>query len=53
MTDYLSTSIAPKQVKQTFIVHGEPMAQAAFKDHLHDAGFRNLSIPKKGEEVRL
>ena len=53
MTDYLSHSIDPKQVKQTFIVHGEPQAQAAFKEHLHDAGFRNLSIPKKRDTVEL
>ena len=53
MTQYLSSGIAPKQVKQTFIVHGEPLAQEAFKGHLHDAGFRNISIPKKGEEVEL
>ena len=53
MTDYLSKSIDPKQVKQTFIVHGEPLAQEAFKGHLHDAGFRQLQIPKKGETVEL
>jgi len=29
------------------------LAQAAFKDHLHDAGFRNMSIPKKKDEVEL
>lgn len=53
MTDYLSRSIDPKQVKQTFIVHGEPLAQEAFKGHLHDVGFRNLTIPKKRDAVEL
>jgi hypothetical protein len=42
-----------KQVKKTFIVHGEYAAQEAMKEHLHEAGFRNVEIPEKGEEVRV
>ncbi len=41
------------QVKHTFIVHGEPQAQSAMKDHLYEIGFRGISIPKKGEKVEI
>lgn len=50
---YISSCQDIKQIKKTFIVHGESEAQEVFKDHLHDAGFRNISIPQKGEKVIL
>ena len=42
-----------ENVKRTFIVHGETGAQEAYKEHLHDAGFRNIDIPQRGDTVRL
>lgn len=53
MTDYLSHSLDVAQVRHTFIVHGELAAQEAYKDHLYESGFRNISIPTKGEKVVL
>ncbi len=53
MTDYLSHSLSVEQVRRTFIVHGEPAAQEAYKDHLYETGFRGIEIPHKGETVVL
>ena len=53
MIDYLTRSLNTEAVRRTFIVHGEQSAQEAYKDHLYEAGFRGIEIPKKGEEVRL
>ena len=53
MIDYLTRSLNTEAVRRTFIVHGEQTAQDAYKDHLYEAGFRGIEIPKKGEEVRL
>lgn len=53
MTTYLANSLDVTKVQHTFIVHGEPDAQSEYKDHLYETGFRNISIPKKGEEVEL
>lgn len=52
MIQYLSTQDVEK-IKHTFIVHGELTAAQAYKDHLYEAGFRGISIPKRGEEVEL
>jgi len=52
MIQYLSTQDVEK-IKHTFIVHGEQTAAQAYKDHLYEAGFRGISIPKRGEEVEL
>ena len=53
MIQYFTACQDVKQVKKTFIVHGEYAAQEAMKEHLHEAGFRNVEIPEKGEEVRV
>ena len=53
MIDYLTRSLDVKKLKHTFIVHGESGAQSTYKDHLYEAGFRNISIPQKGESVEL
>ena len=53
MIDYLTRSLQIEGVKRTFIVHGDLSAAEAYKDHLHDAGFRNISIPEKHETVEL
>ena len=53
MIDYLTRSLNTEAVRRTFIVHGEQTAQDAYKDHLYEAGFRGIEIPKKGDEVRL
>ena len=53
MLDYITRSIDVEAVRRTFVVHGEPAAQEAYKDHLYEAGFRNIEIPKKGDIVEL
>ena len=53
MIDYLTRSLAVDQVQQTFVVHGEETAAEAYKGHLEEAGFRQVSVPKKGEIVEL
>ena len=53
MVEYLTHSLTVDQVQHTFIVHGEEQAAETYKGHLYEAGFRNISIPAKGEEVEL
>ena len=53
MIDYFTTTQDVKQIRKTFIVHGESSAQDEFKDHLYEAGFRGIEIPEKGYSVEL
>ena len=53
MIDYLTRSLAVDQVRRTFVVHGDAQAAETYKGHLHDAGFRNIDVPEKGETVEL
>lgn len=53
MIDYLTRSLDVTKLKHTFIVHGESAAQQTYKDHLYEAGFRDISIPQKGESVTI
>ena len=53
MIDYLTLSLAVDQVQRTFVVHGDETAAEAYKGHLEEAGFRQVSVPKKGEIVEL
>ena len=53
MIDYLTRSLQVDKVQRTFIVHGEPQAAETYKGHLTDAGFKNITIPVKGEEIEI
>ena len=53
MIDYLTRSLQVKDVRQTFIVHGDLSAAESYKEHLHDAGFSNITIPEKGQEIQI
>jgi len=46
-------SMDTSRLKTIFMVHGEPKAQAAFKQHLADAGFPNVQIVKYGEVYNI
>ena len=53
MIDYLIKSLETNRVRRTFLVHGEPDAQAEYKDHLYEAGFMNIDIPHKGQITEI
>ena len=53
MIDYFSRCQNKEAIRRTFIVHGETASQEAYKDHLYEAGFRNIEIPQKGEIVHI
>ena len=53
MIDYLTRSVNVEAVRRTFIVHGELATQETYKDHLYEAGFRNIEHPEKGHIVHL
>ena len=53
MIDYFSASQDVNQIRKTFIVHGDSSAQEQYKEHLHEAGFREIEIPHKGHCVEL
>jgi metallo-beta-lactamase family protein len=42
-----------KTIRKVFLVHGEYQAQTFYKNKLHDAGFRNIEIPERGNEFTL
>lgn len=42
-----------KQVQKIFLVHGEIGPQSFYKEKLEEAGYSDVVIPKKGEEVIL
>lgn len=42
-----------KQVKKIFLVHGENEAKVSLKDKLITEGYRDVSIPLKGESFKL
>ena len=52
MCRYLSCQDKSK-VKELFLVHGEASAQQAYKQYLHDNGFKHISIPEKKETVEV
>ena len=46
-------AIDTSQLKNIFLVHGEPKAQAAFQNHLANSGFPNTEIVKYGKTYSL
>ncbi len=53
MIDYLTRSLSVDKVKRVFVVHGDENAAEAYKGHLHEAEFKNIEVPEKGETVEL
>jgi metallo-beta-lactamase family protein len=53
MIQYFTGCQDVKQIRKVFIVHGERQSQEAMKDHLYEAGFGEIMIPAKGEEVEV
>jgi metallo-beta-lactamase family protein len=43
----------PAEVKRLFLVHGEYDVQQRFAERLHNAGFKNISIPEYHQEFEL
>lgn len=52
MIDYLSCQ-KKENLKKIFLVHGEYETQIAYREHLKDAGFRNIEIPYAGESFDI
>lgn len=52
MIQYLNSQ-NKSQVKRVFLVHGEEAALKAFKRHLQDAGFGQVTIPFSGESFEI
>jgi metallo-beta-lactamase family protein len=46
-------SLDCSRLKKIFMVHGEPKAQAAFKQHLASNGFPNVDVVKYGSTYEL
>ena len=53
MIDYITRSLTVNQVQRVFVVHGQEEAATAYKGHLEEAGFKEVTIPQKGEIVTL
>ena len=53
MIQYFAGCQDVEKIQKVFIVHGETQAQEKLKEHLHEAGFKEVMIPAKGEEVEL
>ena len=53
MIDYFTSCQDIRQIRKTFIVHGESSAQQEYKDHLYEAGFRGIEVPQKGDSIEL
>ena len=53
MIDYFTSCQDIRQIRKTFIVHGESSAQQDYKDHLYEAGFRGIEVPQKGDSIEL
>lgn len=53
MIDYFKQTESVEQIRRVFVVHGEQSASEAYKDHLYEAGFRGIEVPKKGDFVIL
>ena len=43
----------PSATIKIFLVHGDYNQQLVFQDALKKNGFKNISIPEKGNEVQL
>ena len=52
MIDYLRTQEKSK-LRKMMLVHGDKNALAGFKDHLEEAGYQNVFIPRLGDTVDL
>ncbi len=52
MLDFLG-QLDPKRLKRTFLVHGSPQRQQAFKQVLDGAGYRKVTIPRHGQSFEL
>ncbi|MEI6348220.1 MAG: MBL fold metallo-hydrolase [Bacteroidota bacterium] len=42
-----------KEIKRTFLVHGESQTQAVFSEYLNHNGLKNIEIPNRGDVVEI
>ena len=50
MANYLSCQ-AQNKLQKLILVHGEYKTQLTYKEYLESQGFKNISIPDRGEEI--
>lgn len=53
MVDYLTRSLQVDKVQRVFVVHGEAEAAETYKSHLNEVGFKDVTVPEKGQTVQL
>ena len=53
MIDYITRSVQTDKVQRVFVVHGDEQAAITYKGHLEEAGFKEITVPHKGETVTL
>ena len=53
MIQYFTACQDVKQIKHTFIVHGESNVQKTYQTHLQEAGFGMISIPQRGDCIEI
>ena len=53
MISYFKNCQDIKEIRNIFVVHGDTESLEGMQNHLQDAGFQGVHIPKKGEKVIL
>jgi len=48
-----TSKLDKKRMQNIFLVHGEIDQQEIYKNHLETAGFKNISIPKRGYAIKI
>jgi len=48
-----TSKLDKKRLQNIFLVHGEIDQQEIYKNHLETAGFKNITIPKRGYAVKI
>ena len=48
-----TSKLDKKKMQNIFLVHGEIDQQEIYKNHLETAGFKNITIPKRGYAVKI
>lgn len=50
---FIQTSQNPAEVKEIFLVHGDEQRALKFKDYLQAHGYGQVSVPSRGEQIKI